>query len=272
MNYTNPRTSDSRKKLSGSTIKIIAMVTMVAGILATAVFDRILLKNGLAEVSNDADAYQVFMETNGTLFITDFVLQMIGGLALPLFCFLLVEGFMHTSDLKKYAIGLGVLAVVSEVPFDLVYSGTPWNIYRQNPVFALLIGLGLLILIEKAEVSLTHSAPWKQSTVRLLTAVGACALSMILCVDYGIFTAIIVLVLYMFRSRQVFGMALGCFLMSMTSQLFGFITFVDILPVLFYNGERGIRKKYVFYAVYPAALVIAYVIVVLAGLQGVKMA
>ena len=66
---------------------------------------------------------------------------------------------MHTSSLKKYAIGLAVVAVVSEVPFDLVYSGSVWNPYRQNPVFSLLIGLGILVLMEKAEVSLAQSSP-----------------------------------------------------------------------------------------------------------------
>mgnify|MGYP001851571978 FL=1 len=271
MNYTQTTSSDSRKKISGSTIKIIAIITMLVGIAASAVLDRMLMKNGLADVANNTEAYQAFMESNGTLFIADFVMQLIGGLALPLFCFLLTEGFMHTSSLKKYAIGLAVVAVVSEVPFDLVYSGSIWNPYRQNPVFSLLIGLGILVLMEKAEVSLAQSSPWKLSSSKLLIAVAACVISVVLNVDSGIFAALMILVLYMFRNRQVFGMALACFLTSMTSQIFGFITFLDILPVLFYNGERGIRKKYIFYAVYPAALILFYLIVLLTGLEDVSL-
>ena len=270
MNYTQTRASGSRKKISGSTIKIIAIVTMVIGIVATAVLDRILLKNGLSDVTNDAEAYQAFMETNGTLFITDFVMQLIGGLAFPLFCFLLVEGFMHTSDLKKYAIGLGIVALISEIPFDLVYSGVVLNPYRQNPVFSLLLGLGVLVLIEKAEAALAQSPSWKQTSLKLLIIVAACAVSVLLHFDYGIFGTLIIVILYILRNRQIFGMALACFLMSTTSQILGFLTFLDILPVLFYNGERGIRKKYVFYAVYPVVLILSYVIVLLAGLGSVS--
>ena len=120
MNYTKTRQDDSKKKLSGSTIKIIAIIAMVIGIAATAICDRMLLRNGMADIGNDQEAYQAFMDVNGTLFTADFILQMIGSLAFPLFCFLLVEGFMHSSSLKKYAASLGILAVVSEIPFDLV--------------------------------------------------------------------------------------------------------------------------------------------------------
>ena len=105
MNNTQTRSSDSRKKISGSTIKIIAIITMLIGIAASAILDRMLMKNGLADVANNTEAYQAFMESNGTLFIADFVMQLIGGLALPLFCFLLTEGFMHTSSLKNMPSG-----------------------------------------------------------------------------------------------------------------------------------------------------------------------
>lgn len=74
---------------------------MVIGIAATAICDRMLLRNGMADIGNDQEAYQAFMDVNGTLFTADFILQMIGSLAFPLFCFLLVEGFMHSSSLKN---------------------------------------------------------------------------------------------------------------------------------------------------------------------------
>ena len=69
----------------------------------------------------------------GAIFYPDMIaLRVIGRIAFPIYCFLLVQGFLHTSNLKKYMVRMGVFALLSEVPFDLARTGYWLDLGRQN--------------------------------------------------------------------------------------------------------------------------------------------
>lgn len=55
---------------------------------------------------------------------------------IPLFSFLLVQGFMHTASLKNYAIRVGVLAVLAEIPYNMASTGNPLGSIVISGVFA----------------------------------------------------------------------------------------------------------------------------------------
>ena len=69
------------------------------------------------------------------------VMRFIGRIGFPVFCFLLIEGFLHTSSKKKYATRLFLFALVSEFPFDYALFNTPFAPGYQNVFFTLFLGL-----------------------------------------------------------------------------------------------------------------------------------
>ena len=73
------------------------------------------------------------------------VFRHIGRLALPLFCFMIAEGAMHTKSFKKYALRLGIMASLISVGI-LIYESIPainqgFSIRDQGVIFIdLLLG------------------------------------------------------------------------------------------------------------------------------------
>ena len=59
-----------------------------------------------------------------TLFPAQEWLTCAGRLAFPIFAFMTVEGYFRTHNFRKYVFRLFLFALISEIPFDLMYGGT----------------------------------------------------------------------------------------------------------------------------------------------------
>ncbi len=49
-------------------------------------------------------------------------LNLIGRIAFPIFAYQITEGYIHTSNLKKYFLRLALFGVISQIPFMLFLS------------------------------------------------------------------------------------------------------------------------------------------------------
>lgn len=75
-------------------------------------------------------------------------LRIVGRIAFPIFCFLLVEGAAHTRSTKKYGWRLFLGAVLSELPYDFLFYGEPtWE--HQSVMVTLLLGLIMIHWMRK---------------------------------------------------------------------------------------------------------------------------
>lgn len=255
-------TVPKRRGISGSTLKIIAITTMLIDHIGAAILERLLIQRGLLGVNmNDMTSAMAFYEQNGVLLLLDSGLRMIGRVSFPIFCFLLVEGFMHTRDVKKYAVRLLAFCFLSEIPFDLAFHGKLLDMQFQNVFFTLFIGLLVLISFRYIESREMWSKPVK--VLLALACLGAgMYVAQILRTDYFAFGVAAIVLLYVLRKHKALQIIGGCltFLWEITAPL-------AFIPIGFYNGKRGISLKYAFYAFYPVHMLILYFIARLLGIE-----
>lgn len=79
----------------------------------------------------------------------------VGCIAFPLYAFMLVEGFRHTRDWRKYALRIFGLALLSQIPYAFTINGwvafseMPWwrRVTDLNILFSLALGVLLLAFL-----------------------------------------------------------------------------------------------------------------------------
>lgn len=148
--YEGTAQRQRRTGISGSTIKIIAVAAMLIDHIAAALLTRMLIVRGVLELNTATDLNQImsWLTENAGLYYSTTLMRLIGRLGFPIFCFLLVEGFQKTGNVKKYAFRLGLFALLSEIPFDLAVSGKVLEFGYQNVYFTLLVGILALCAVK----------------------------------------------------------------------------------------------------------------------------
>lgn len=213
---------------------------------------NVLFLKAVALASMIIDHYGAIFQSGVNIY------RIIGRIAFPVYCFLLVEGYFHTSDVKKYGKRLLLFAAVSEVPFDLAFFGKVGFVH-QNIFFTLFIGLAAIYLIDNKE--------GKYSLNKSLVIGAAGILAMVLSVDYSIMGVIYILSFYFTRNfprkKQLLYMAVIMLFTNFMSSPLQQFSLLALPLIYFYNGEPGPKNKFLqimFYAAYPLHLLLFYLI------------
>ncbi len=206
-------------------------------------------------------------------------LTYIGRLAFPLFAFLIVEGYNKTSDFKSYLKRIFIFALISEIPYNLMF-GSPIYLGGMNVLFTFLISL---LVIRVMDLS------WKKNKI-LGIGVGGIAVVLGVLVSSFVFTdyygpGVLTVVSFWLFSKIKYGwimqlisliyinwkiIAGECFVIMLGSYElwvpFQAIAVLSMIPILMYNGElgRGGKKFQKFaYWFYPVHMTILGLLMIL---------
>ncbi len=202
-----------------------------------------------------------------------------GRLAFPIFAFMAVEGYFHTRSFKKYALRMLLFAVLSEVPFDLMYGGTWFYPVHQNVIWTLLLGLLGIHLMETVR---KKQKIWLTLLVSVLVVAAGGLLGTLCMVDYYGVGVLTVFLFYFFRGRKwwcLLGQAAALYWVNVELlgglmypvQLLGMdyefcqqgLALLALIPIWLYRGRQGYHSKpfqyacYGFYPVHMLVLVLA---------------
>lgn len=242
-----------RYGISGSTLKILACLIMLIDHSAVAIL-RYGILNG--------NPFSLSPETVQTLGQFYKILRKVGRPAFPIFCFLLVEGFLHTRNEWDYLKKMVIFSLLSELPFDFALSRNDFlcsfsfshlgdwirqipssNLFQhQNVYFTLAIGLLVLIAMDRAGDNILLALSCMFIGMRI---------AWFLHTDYSYKGVGMIAMLYLFRFRRELQLMVGALTSAWEMPAPAAYLFVCL-----YNGTRGLKLKYFFYFFYPVHLIL----------------
>ncbi len=181
-------------------------------------------------------------------FPSEMIFRYIGRIAFPLFAYCLVLGFIHTKNLKKYALRLFLFGAVSQIPYWLCFFKNVGIFYQLNIGFTMLLGLYALYGIREKK--------YYHTVIALI-------LSEIIPFEYGFYgiCAMVAMYLFIFDGKGYFAFAsaisLGYPLVA--SYFNGYFDMqclaVLALPIMLISTRSKIKiPKIIGYGFYPAHL------------------
>lgn len=173
-------------------------------------------------------------------------LRVAGRLAFPIYCFLLCEGIDHTHSARRYGSRLAAVAVLAEIPFDLLFYGK-LTAAHQNVMITLILGFLAVKTMERVEKF------WLKAAAAAL----AVLMAELLGSDYGGLGVLLILVMALVEEKRLRWIMMAAIFAAMGSiELFALLA---LIPINLYSGRQVCRGRWIrwgFYLFYPAHIAV----------------
>lgn len=208
-------------------------------------------------------------------------LYMLGGLTFPIMAFFVVEGYRHTSNIKRYIARLAIFGILAQPGYIFAL-----RLGQLNIMFTIILSILILMIYDRLK-----------SRVLFYIILVPTLFVVSMFFDWPLIGPLVVFLYHAIktegRRRIVSGIVAGAFMTLMTLPLvigpdvlqnqvlidatggmdmaiavstFGIGCFAAAFLIRGYNGERGRRMKWFFYAFYPIHLTVLAVIALALGL------
>ena len=237
--------------LTNRGLRLWGIVLLAAGMIGRGIVQNELLNLGSMNAQQMIDAIQTDPHMLQYTSIA-VLLQGIEACAAPIFAMLLVEGFVHTSNIKAYLTRVLIFAAVSEFPYNLMSSGRIFDLGYRNPAFALVLCLVMMLFYSNYSEKSMGSV-----MAKVVITLGALGWAWLLKIQDGMPVIVMVAVLYAFREDRKKQILFGA-ITSAACSLFSMYYIASPLGMLalgLYTGQRGMAEnKWANYAAYPLLL------------------
>jgi len=178
--------------------------------------------------------------------------RIIGRLAMPLFVYMLIQGFVYTKNLKNYLIRLIAIAIPSELVFDLIRSNHLIDFGRQSIIFTLIACLILLIILKNNEIS---------NFKKVISIIGMILLTNLCRMDYAVIAILLTTIFYTYNDEKKELLKTSIVAIVIYSLLTNWVQLYSLLAlplIMLYNNKQGIKLKHLNYLYYPLHLIVLY--------------
>ena len=243
--------NESPRGLSAAGLRMWGFLFLAAGAAGKG-----LIQNGWLGITamKSEEMLQLLEQSGDAMFLTtvSLILQALESCAVPLFAFLLVEGFRKCERFQNYLLQVALVAIVSEIPYNLTF-GTGWlDTGSRNPAFGLVLCLVMLWFFRYLD-----QRQEKSTLLKLVVAAAALIWCQMLGIEHGAFAVLLTAVLWWMWGKRMRTLA-GCGAAAVGTlfSMFNVVSPMSFFAIHMYNGEDGDGSRIFELACYPLMLIL----------------